>query len=95
MENKIEKIKNWLGTGSINIFGPQFSGKDTQCLELAEIFGGIKLSSGEILRSHKEATDALEEMNKGNLAPTDSFREIVLPYLAKNEFSNIKMSFLR
>ena len=29
MEEKITVIKQWLGTGSINVFGLPFSGKDT------------------------------------------------------------------
>ena len=36
MEEKIETIKEWLGTGSINIFGLPMSGKDTQGIKLAE-----------------------------------------------------------
>ena len=36
MEAKIAKIKTWLGTGSINIFGLPMSGKDTQGIKLAE-----------------------------------------------------------
>ena len=35
-EEKINTIKSWLGTGSINIFGLPMSGKDTQGLRLAE-----------------------------------------------------------
>lgn len=86
MEDKIHITKEWLGSGSINFFGPQFSGKDTQCELLAEYYGGVKLSSGEILRAHHaENPNLKEEMNEGNLAPTDDFHDIVLPYFSKDE----------
>ena len=51
MEEKIETIKEWLGTGSINIFGLPMSGKDTQGIKLAEALGAKFLSSGLIIRA--------------------------------------------
>lgn len=51
MEEKIIYIKNWLGLGSINIFGIQFSGKDTVGERLAEVLDANFLSSGEVMRS--------------------------------------------
>ena len=51
MEEKIETIKEWLGTGSINIFGLPMSGKDTQGIKLAETLGAKFLSSGLIIRA--------------------------------------------
>lgn len=80
MEN-IETIKAWLGSGSINIFGMPFSGKDTVGTRLAETLGGAFLSSGAILREAQERDAELRaEMNSGALANTDKFRSIVLPY---------------
>lgn len=82
MEEKIAAIKDWLGAGSVNIFGFPMSGKDTQGVKLAEALGGKLLSSGIIIRAneveqHKKLTD------KGNLIPTDIFYEWVLPYFER------------
>ena len=55
MEEKIEAIRKWLGTGSINIFGFPMSGKDTQGVKLAEVLGGKLLSSGIIIRANADA----------------------------------------
>ena len=84
MEEKINSIKKWLSTGSINIFGFPMSGKDTQGVKLAEAIGGKLLSSGIIIRAneeerHKNLTD------KGNLIPTDIFYEWVLPYFSRED----------
>lgn len=82
-------IRNWLGTGSINIFGPPFSGKDTVGNRLAAELQGKLLSSGEILREAQAQDEALkQEMNSGALANTDKFRSIVLPYFAKEELKD-------
>lgn len=81
-------IRNWIGSGSINIFGPPFSGKDTVGNRLASELQGVLLSSGEILRNAQAQDEALkQEMNSGALANTDKFRSIVLPYFAKEELS--------
>ena len=89
MENEIATIKNWLGTGSINIFGFPLSGKDTVGVKLAETLGGKFLSSGLILRS-AGATDAnlATELDRGALAPTDAFRSLVLPYFERPDLAN-------
>lgn len=82
-------IRNWLGTGSINIFGAPFSGKDTVGNRLATELQGVLLSSGEILRNAQAQDEALKnEMNSGALANTDKFRSIVLPYFAKEELKD-------
>jgi adenylate kinase len=81
-------IRNWIGSGSINIFGPPFSGKDTVGNRLAAELQGVLLSSGEILRQAQAEDEALKkEMNSGALANTDKFRSIVLPYFAKEELN--------
>ena len=51
MEEKFSTIKNWLGTGSINIFGLPMAGKDTQGIKLAEALNAKFLSSGMIVRA--------------------------------------------
>lgn len=88
MEDYITKIQPWLQAGSINFFGPQFSGKDTQGQILADIFNGVLIAGGDILRSHQERADVQQAMQHGDYAPTDAYREIVIPYFKKPEFHN-------
>lgn len=89
MEQKIAQIKEWLGTGSINIFGLPFSGKDTVGLRLAETIGAKFLSSGLILRAaEREDKELAHELSAGNLAPTDTFKRIILPYFSREELSD-------
>ena len=45
LNEKLEKIKSWLGTGSLNIFGLPMSGKDTVGMRLAEDLQAKFLSS--------------------------------------------------
>lgn len=83
---KIAKIKAWLGTGSINIFGLPFAGKDTHCRELANLFGGVVIGGGDILRSQPTSSHVREHIAKGALAPTEEYMRIILPYFARAEF---------
>ena len=93
MEEKIETIKEWLGTGSINIFGLPMSGKDTQGIKLAETLGAKFLSSGLIIRAMEKETK--NNFSKtGALIPTNLFYEWVLPYFDDQIYSNIHSSFL-
>ncbi len=86
MDPRVQKIKEWLGTGSINIFGLPFSGKDTIGLRLAELLGAKLLSSGYILRSaEKEDKELAKVLAAGNLAPTDTFRRVIMPYFSRDE----------
>lgn len=90
MEEKIEAIKRWLGAGSINIFGLPMSGKDTVGRRLAETIGGKFLSSGEIIRAvEKESTKSLT--SDGQLAPTDVFYELVLPYFGREDLKQFPL----
>lgn len=84
---QIELIKNWLGSGSINIFGTPFAGKDTQGKKLAELFDAPLVGGGDIIRSSLHE-DVKQIIAKGKLAPTDQFLAIVTPYFSKAEFSN-------
>jgi len=84
MEEKIAKIKEWLGTGSVNIFGLPMSGKDTQGIRLAEAINGKFLSSGIIIRA-KEQETRQKLSNNGALIPTDIFYEWVLPYFSRED----------
>ncbi len=87
MENYIATIKQWLGTGSINIFGLPFSGKDTVGVRLAEVLGARLLSSGLILRSAGDK-ELLKDLAAGVLAPTGKFKDLVLPYLQREDLKD-------
>jgi adenylate kinase family enzyme len=84
MEDKINFLKEWLGTGSINLFGPPMSGKDTVAKRLVEVLGGAYLSSGAILREMRPGD---KDNDSGRMHPTEEFSEIVLPYIAREEFA--------
>ena len=86
MEAKIAKIKTWLGTGSINIFGLPMSGKDTQGIKLAEALNAKFLSSGIIIRAMESQTKQ-NLSGQGNLIPTDIFYEWVLPYFKRPDLA--------
>lgn len=92
MDPRIQKIKEWLGTGSINIFGLPFSGKDTIGLRLAELLGAKLLSSGYILRTaEKEDKELAKTLAAGNLAPTDTFQRVIMPYFYREELQNFPL----
>lgn len=84
---KIEHLKEWLNTGSINIFGIQFSGKDTVGRHLAALLGAEFISSGDIMRDifsdpSKAADEKLWQAAKvgslsGLLMPTIEFRQMI------------------
>lgn len=86
--DKTTRIKNWLGLGSINIFGPPMSGKDTVGIRLAETIGARFLSSGLILRQAEKDHAEIRIMDQGFLAPTDAFYQIVLPYLSRPDLTD-------
>ena len=84
MNDKISAIKNWLGTGSINIFGLPMSGKDTQGIRLAGTLDAKFLSSGLIIRA-KEKELGKDYSEHGSLIPTNVFYEWVLPYFERQD----------
>ena len=84
MMQNLGVIKEWLGKGSINIFGLPMSGKDTQGVMLAEALGAKFLSSGMIIRANEEATGQNLTAD-GALAPTNVFYELVLPYFERED----------
>lgn len=87
MEDKVLQIKKWLGTGSINVFGIQFSGKDTVGKRLANTLSAEFLSSGDIVRAARENAEndnikrAAKLSDSGVLTPTEEFKELIVPYL--------------
>ena len=84
---KLEKIKSWLGTGSLNIFGLPMSGKDTVGMRLAEDLQAKFLSSGIIIRAY-EAEQNKDMTGSGKLIPTNTFYDIILPYFSREELHN-------
>jgi len=83
-----ELIREWLSTGSINIFGKPFAGKDTQGKILADLLDGVVLSGGDILRNSTIPNHVQETMRSGKLVPTEEYINIVLPYLAQDHFAH-------
>ena len=85
---KIDAIKKWLGSGSIDIFGRPFAGKDEQGRRLVEIFGGNLVGGGEILRNSTMPEHIKGYMRTGKLIPSDDYVNIVLPYLSQQKLAN-------
>lgn len=83
-----QQVREWLGSGSINIFGMPFAGKDTQAELLAKEFGGVRLSGGEILRNSTITPEGRVVMESGGMFPTNEYVNIVLPYLSRKEFTD-------
>lgn len=90
MEQQLETIKSWLGTGSINIFGLPMSGKDTVGLNLAEKLNAKFLSSGLIIRAI-ESEEHMHYTETGKLFPTDMFRDRILPYIAHSDLRDFPL----
>lgn len=85
-QTKITAIKAWLGTGSINVFGMPFAGKDTQCDRLATLLSAASFGGGDILRNSTVTQELKTAIDGGSLAPTEEYRAIVLPYFNRPEF---------
>lgn len=87
-QTQLEIISRWLGTGSINIFGRPFAGKDSQGRKLADLFDGILLGGGDILRSSTIPEHVRKLMHDGQLIPSSDYIDIVLPYLSQESLKN-------
>ena len=88
MDETTSLIKQWLGSGSINFFGPPFSGKDTQAERLAELLGGQVISGGDILRHGQTNPKVKQIMDSGGLIPSELFLKIIPPFLAQPSLKN-------
>ncbi len=88
MNKEVERIIKWLGSGSINIFGLPFAGKDTQAHRLADALDASVIAGGDILRSHSDQEKIKELMASGELFPTDFYLGIVLPFLSQPSLVN-------
>lgn len=76
----------------IVILGRQGSGKGTQCLRLAELYGVIHISTGDMLRSAVESQSELgkkakEIMDAGDLVSDEIINAIVSERIEKNDVS--------
>ena len=89
-QQKIIVIKEWLGTGSVNIFGFPMSGKDTVGVRLATDIGGKFLSSGLIIRG-MESKNRQHLTDGGELIDSNLFYDWVLPYFASEELKNVPL----
>lgn len=86
-DEQINKIIEWLGTGSINIFGWPFSGKDTQGRKLSKLLNATLIGGGDILRNSQLPDKVQKIMDSGELIPTQYYYNLVLPYFDKTEFN--------
>lgn len=84
---RITVIKTWLGTGSINLFGRPFAGKDSQAQLLADLFDGVVVGSGDIIRNSTIPDDVRAIMQAGGIVPSNTFVEVVLPYLKQDSLA--------
>jgi adenylate kinase len=87
LEAKINEIGEWLGPGSLNFFGRQFAGKDMQAGRLGKSWGVPVVSGGEILRNSDVPEHVKAAIDRGELAPTDEYKKIVIPYLSQADFA--------
>ena len=85
--DKLARIKSWLGTGSLNVFGLPMSGKDTVGERLAKDLDAKFLSSGIIIRAF-EAEQNQNMTGSGQLIPTNIFYDIILPYFSREEMKD-------
>jgi len=83
-DSQILAISNWLDSGSINIFGLPFAGKDDQASRLEKLLGGARLGGGDILRSSM-TPEIKSYLDRGKLIPSELYVEVVLPYLSQKE----------
>lgn len=80
-------VCEWLATGSINVFGMQFSGKDTHCRRLSEWTGGVVLGGGDISRNEELLSPRAREITEaGGLIPIEDFMKMAVPFLARTEY---------
>jgi adenylate kinase len=80
-------VRTWLGTGSINVLGMQFAGKDTHCRRLAAWMSGVVLGGGDISRNQSLLSSRARKITEaGALIPTDEFLKMAVPFLTKTEY---------
>ncbi|MBA3758824.1 nucleoside monophosphate kinase [Candidatus Saccharibacteria bacterium] len=90
-DEAVEHIKDWLGCGSINIFGLPFAGKDTHGRELAELLGAQLIGGGEIIRSKITPQHMKDHIAEGKLTPTDEYLALMLPYFEQERLKDLPL----
>ena len=85
---QVKLISSWLGTGSINVFGQPFSGKDTQARRISQFLSAPIIGGGDIIRNSSENEEIKKIISGGNLAPQKDYLKLVIPYLSLDEFRN-------
>ena len=85
-EQHRSRIKSWLGNSAIIVFGPPFAGKDTQSKRLAKYLNADVIASGDILRGPTADENIAKQLGTGQLIPTESFKKIVLPFIADPKY---------
>ncbi|MFO0971668.1 MAG: nucleoside monophosphate kinase [Candidatus Saccharimonadales bacterium] len=83
----INEIGEWLGTGTINAFGPQFAGKDANLRSLAPELDAHVLGGGEILRADDLPEEVAAAMQRGELIDSATYQQIVVPRLSAPELA--------
>lgn len=84
---KQQIIKSWLKSGSINLFGRPYAGKDTQCERLAAWLDAPIIGGGDIIRGTKNLAPQIRQAEEsGALVPQDSYIALIAPYFRKDEF---------
>lgn len=83
MDERQTRLRAWLGSGSLNLFGLPFAGKDTQGAILADYFGAQLVSSGQVLRGCGD-TEIARIMASGDTIPPELFGRVMVPYLLSN-----------
>lgn len=81
-------VRQWLGTGSLNLFGLPFAGKDTQAYRLSNLLEAPPpISGGDILRKRSDLSSHVREiMDRGELIPIEEYLATVTPYLGQESF---------
>ena len=87
-DHELKKLKTWLSSGSINIFGLPFAGKDTLAHNLSVILGAHVISGGDILRTHDDQATIKKLMSTGELFPSDYYLGITIPFISQERFQN-------
>lgn len=82
-----QNLQNWLSSGSINIFGRPFSGKDTQAKNLAKYFNCSVIGGGDIIRKANKK-NINKQIESGLLAPQADYLSLVLPYFNQAQYQN-------
>ena len=90
-KRKLEVVAEWLGAGSLNVFGRQFAGKDTYAKVLDPVLDAPVIGGGDTIRAAQAAGTLTPEiqvmLDAGKLIPSDDYRRMMMPVLGSDEYS--------